>query len=140
MTDTGTGSWSKVVSPVVKAYNANSRSALMNSASEDVKDTPILQYELEKQSSYDDARDANINGKSRIAKLRGAYGAFRILLPCSTWSRAGQPKHSEKVYDVSHICGVDVKAVCGIATPIRGTLPVPLGSTDLNVPRELKAG
>ena len=63
MADTESDSWAKVVEPLVKAYNANSHAALMGSAPEDVKKTPVLQYELEKQSGLDVAANSNINEK-----------------------------------------------------------------------------
>ena len=102
-------SWAKAVPLAVNAYNSNSHSALMNSAPKDVKDTPVPQHELEKQSGSDVASNSNINEKGRIDKLR-SLGAFRILLPRSTWNRAGQPRYSEKVYEFLHIYGQDVKA------------------------------
>ena len=67
-------------------------------------------------------------------------GAFRVLGPKSTWSRAGAPRYSEKVHEFLHIFGADVKAVDGATAPIRNVLPVPLGSEDVSVPRELQAG
>ena len=63
----------------------------MNSAPDDVKGTPVLQYELEKQSGLDVAVNSDINEKGRIQKLR-ELGAFRILMPKATWSRAGVPR------------------------------------------------
>jgi hypothetical protein len=44
------------------------------------------------------------------------------------------------VYEFSHIYGSDVKATDGTSAPIREVLPVPLGSEDVSVPRELEAG
>ena len=121
------------------AYNANSHSALMGSAPEDVGGAPGLQYELEEQSGFDVASNSNVNEKARIDKLR-SLGAFRILLPRTTWNRAGQPRWSEKVYEFLHIYGQDVKATDGTTAPIRNVLPVPLGPSDVKIPRELKAG
>ncbi len=80
----------------VNAYNSNLRSARMNSAPEDVKDTFVLQYELEKRRGLDAA--------SSIIKLR-VPGAFRILLPRNIWNRAGQPRYNEKVYAFLHKYG-----------------------------------
>ncbi len=42
MTDAGTDSWSKAVSPAAQAYSANSRGALMNTAPEDLRAMPVL--------------------------------------------------------------------------------------------------
>ena len=44
------------------------------------------------------------------------------------------------MFEFSHIYGSDVKATDGTRAPIRDVLPVPLGSEDVSVPRELKAG
>ena len=44
------------------------------------------------------------------------------------------------MFEFSHIYGSDVKATDGTSAPIRDVLPVPLGSEDVSVPRELKAG
>ena len=44
------------------------------------------------------------------------------------------------MHEVLHVYGQDVKAVDGTTAPIRNVLPVPLGSTDFKVPRELQAG
>ena len=139
MVDTGSESWAKALPLAVKAHNSNSHPALLGSAPEDVKGTPVLQYELEKQSGYDMAVNRGINEDGRIQKLR-ELGAFRILLPKTTWTRAGVPRWSEKVYEFLHVYGQDVKAVDGTTAPIRNVLPVPLGSADVAVPRELKAG
>ena len=139
MVDTSSDSWSKALPAAVKAKNSNSHPALMNSAPEDVKGSAVLQYELEKQSGLDAAVNTNTNEKDRIQKLR-ELGAFRVLLPKSTWSRAGVPRWGEKVHEFLHVYGQDVKAVDGTTAPIRNVLPVPLGSADVKVPRELQAG
>ena len=132
-------SWFKALAPAIKAHNENSHPALMGSAPQDVKGTPALQYQLEKQAGLDMRTNAVINEQGRIAKLRELQG-FRILAPKSTWSRAGAPRWGEKVFEFSHIYGSDVKATDGTSAPIRDVLPVPLGSEDVSVPRELKAG
>ncbi len=85
------------------------------------------------------AYTASINDKSRIDKLR-TLGAFRILLPRSTWTRAGQPRWSEKAYEFLHIYGQNVKATDGTTAAIKDFLPAPPGSGDVKAPRELKAG
>ena len=69
MADTSSDSWAKAVGPATSAYNSNSHPAIMNSAPEDVKKTPALEFELEKQSGYDFAANHNTN-QSRIDKLR----------------------------------------------------------------------
>ncbi len=90
----------------MKSYNGNSHSTLMNSAPEDVKGTPVLQCELEKQSGYDERHKTAVNEK-RMAKLRQDE-AFRTLMPQVTWNRAGMPRWSEKVHNFSHTFEQDV--------------------------------
>ena len=43
-------SWAKALPPAGEAHNKNSHPHLLGSAPEDVKRTPVLQYEPEKQS------------------------------------------------------------------------------------------
>ncbi len=123
----------------VKAYNANSHSALMNTAPDHVSGAPVLQYELEKQSGFDAASSSNMNEKNCIDKLRSLV-AVRIRLPRSNWKRAGQPRYSEKVYEFLNIYGKDAKATDGTTAPIGNVLPAPLCSGDVKIPRELKFG
>ncbi len=46
---------------VANAYKSNSHSALMGSAPEEVKGTPVLQHELERQSGFEVARNSAID-------------------------------------------------------------------------------
>ncbi len=121
MVDATNESWGKAVPLAVKACNSNSHSAVMNSAPEGAKDTPMLQYELEKQSGFDVVPNRNINEKDRIDKLR-VLGTFRILLPRRTWHRVGQPKYSEKVCELLGIDGQDAKTTDGTTAPIKTML------------------
>ncbi len=89
-----------------------------------------LRYELEKQSGFGEVRKADVNDNDRTAKLR-VLGAFRILLPRSTWNRAGQPTYFEKVCEFLRVYGVDVAAVDGATAPIRNIRLAPFGSTDV---------
>ncbi len=61
MINAGSESWAKAAAMAVVACNANSHNALMNTAPEDVRETPVLQYDLEKQSGFDMAFRSNIN-------------------------------------------------------------------------------
>ena len=62
------------------------------------------------------------------------------MLPRTTWNRAGQPRCSEKVYELLHIFGQDVKATDRTTASNKNVLPVPLGSGDVKMLRELKGG
>ena len=64
-----------------------------------------------------------------------------MLLPKSTWSRAGAPRYGEKVHEFLMVFGQDVKATDGTVAPIRDVLPVPLeGARDVKIPDELQGG
>ena len=69
-----------------------------------------------------------------------AAGAFRTLLPRSTWTRTGQARYSEKVYELAFVSGQEAVAADGSRYPLRAVKPVPQGSTGVTVPRALKAG
>jgi hypothetical protein len=122
----------------VKAYNSNSHSGVMNAAPADVPKSNVLQYELEKQAGYDQAQNTKVH-QDRVARLQAA-GAFRALLPRSTWTRTGQPRYSDKVYTLQVVSGQEAVATDGSRHAVRDVLPVPQGSTDVQVPRELKGG
>ena len=138
MTATASDSWVAALSKAVAAYNANSHGGVMNAAPEDVPKSAVLQYELEKQSGYDQAQNTRIH-QDRVSRLQAA-GAFRALLPRSTWTRTGQPRYSEKVYELAFVSGQEAVAEDGSRHPLRDVKPVPRGSTDVAVPRALKAG
>ena len=138
MVETGSDSWAKALPEAVLAYNADSHTALMKSAPQDVKGSAVLQYELEKQSGLDVKHNAEVNDK-RITKLR-EMDAFRVLAPKATWVRADQPRYGEKVHPFRMIYGADVVSTDGTAIKVRDALAVPSGSAAVAVPRELKAG
>jgi hypothetical protein len=139
MVDQSDDSWARALPLAVQAHNANSHPALMGSAPADVKGTPLLQYQLEKQAGEDMAVNTGID-RALMAKLRDLRG-FRILLPKSTWKKADTPRYSEKVYEFLHVYGADVKATDGTTASLKNILVVPLeGSGDVQVPRELKPG
>ena len=110
----------------------------MNSAPKDVKGTPVLQYELEKKSGYDERHNITVNEK-RVAKLR-QDDAFRTLMPKATWDPRGNAPMVREGAHFSHIYGQDVVGIDGTAVSVRNALPVPIGSRDVVVPRELKPG
>ena len=71
--------------------------------------------------------------QDRVSKLRAA-GAFRTLLPRSTWTRTGQPRYSERVYDLDFVSGQEAVATDGSRHALRAVNPVPQGSTSVAVP------
>jgi hypothetical protein len=74
-----------------------------------------------------------------IRRLNAA-GAFRVLLPRSTWTRTGQPRYGDKVHQLDYISGSVAVAKDGTRVPIRDALPVPTASADTEVPKGLKGG
>jgi len=138
LTNTKSNDWTKAIKKTAKAINENSHSALMNSAPDDVKGPEVLQYELEKQAGLDMAQNAKV-AEDRANKLKEA-GAFRVILPRNTWTRAGQPRWSDKVYTLKGMSGTEAIATDGTIVPIRDALPVPLGTKDTAVPRTLRGG
>ncbi len=138
MTAKESDSWVAALPKAVEAYNANSHSGILNSAPEDVPKSKVLQYELEKRAGYDQAQNTTVH-QDRVVRLQAA-GAFRALLPRSTWTRTGQPRYSDKVYRLDFVSGHEAVATDGSRHPLRDVLPVPVASTDVQVPRELKGG
>ena len=138
LTDSRSENWTKALSSASQAINTNSHPALMNSAPNDVKGSTLLQYALEKKAGEDMIVNNTVHTE-RLRKLREA-GEFRIVLPRSTWVRAGQPRYGDKVYKVDHISGPTVVATDGTQVPIRDALPVPAGSSNTVVPRALRGG
>jgi len=138
MTDEGSDSWLAVLPSVVEAYNSNSHSGIMNAAPNEVKSSPALQYELEKQSGYDTAHNVALS-EARAEKLSAA-GAFRTLEPRSTWNRAGQARYSEKVHIVAGVGSKNVISTEGVDVPIKNVKPVPSAAKGVKIPSELKPG
>ena len=138
LTDTKTHSWTKALPKAATALNANSHSALIDSAPDDVKDSSLLQYELEKRAGEATLVNSRLHAE-RKSKLERA-GAFRVVLPRSTWVRAGQPRYGDKVYTLKEMTEQEAIATDGTTVLIRDTLPVPRGSKDTAVPRTLKGG
>merc|ERR1711994_1078633 len=131
-------SWAAALPEAIAAYNDNSHGGIMGAAPKDVPRSTVLQYELEKQAGYDQAVNTRIY-QERVSKLQEA-GAFRVLLPKTTWTRTGQARYSEKVYDLALVEGHEAVAAGGSRFPVRDLKPVPRGSGDVSVPRALEAG
>lgn len=138
MTAKNSDSWVDALPKAVQAYNANSHSGILNSAPEDVPKSNVLQYELEKRAGYDQAQNTSVH-QTRVTRLQSA-GAFRALLPRSTWTRTGQPRYSDKVYQLDYISAQEAVATDGSRHPLRDVMPVPAGSSNVEVPRELRGG
>jgi hypothetical protein len=138
LTDNKSESWTKALPKAATSLNSNSHPALMNSAPNDVKGSAVLQYELEKKAGEDMMVNAKIH-EARVEKLIKA-GAFRLVLPRSTWVRAGQPRYGDKVYTLDGISGQEAIATDGTTVLVRDVLPVPSGSKDTVVPRTLRGG
>jgi hypothetical protein len=138
MTAQKSESWVDALPKAVAAYNANSHGGILNSAPEDVPKSKVLQYELERRAGYDQAQNTRAHA-ARVQRLQNA-GAFRVALPRSTWTRTAQPRYSDKVYQLDFVSGQEAVATDGSRHPVRDVLPVPVGSVDVQVPRELRGG
>ena len=77
-----------------------------------------------------------------VQRLRNLLelGAFRVLLPRSTWVRTGQPVYAEHVYEVNYLVGSTVVSKDNARFPSRYVITVPRGSDGVQVPRELRGG
>ena len=138
LTDNRSENWTKAMAKATTAANSNSHSALMGSTPNDVKGSDDLQYELEKRAGL----DMQVNSKAhleRLGKLQEA-GAFRIVLPRSTWVRAGQPRYSDNIYILDYVAGGVAVATDGTRVPVRDALPVNKDSGTTLVPRTLRGG
>ena len=136
MADQGTGNWLKFLGGAVKATNNNSNDYLMGSRPSDVKGSTTLWYTLKKQAGKDAMQNNKANA-DRMAALRGA-GAFRTLLPPSTWQRTTTAKWSNEVHKVVSFIGSEVVDEKGGRFPLRETLPVSVASKDTQVPADLR--
>jgi hypothetical protein len=138
LTETRSENWTKALGKAAAAINSNSHSGILGSAPNDVKGSEDLQFELEKRAG----EDMQVNNKlylDRLERLNRA-GAFRIVLPRSTWMRASQPRYGNKVYILDFISGTEAVATDGTRVPLRDALPVNKDSKDTAVPRALRGG
>ncbi len=138
MAERGTGTWLKYLTGAVKAANNNSHDHLLGSRPSDVKGSEVLQYALKKQAGKDATQNSKAN-TDRMEALRRA-GAFRVLLPRSTWQRTTTAKWGNEVHKVASFIGSEVVDEKGTRYPIRDTLPVGAASKDTNVPADLRGG
>ena len=131
-------SWVEALPKATRAYNDNSHPHLMGSTPNDVKDSPELQYALEKEAGEDIAH----NHAEHVKRLRRLLeqGAFRVVLPRREWTRTGEPRYSERVHTVDHLVGSSVVSTDGARFAVRDVLAVPSGSADVQVPREIRGG
>lgn len=97
-----------------------------------------LQYDLDKSAGEKIAHnhDEHI---SRMRKLRDE-GAFRDLLPRSTWQRASQPRYGYRVHTVKDFVGPMVEDTEGRLPEVKLVGSVPASSAQQDVPRELHGG
>ena len=102
----------------------------MGSAPTDVKDSSLLQYELEKTHG-EQIKHNNDKWRQKAGRLRDA-GAFRVPKNRDTWERLDKPKFGGDVYNVDSFKGANVES--GSQTfPVKNTLPVPRGSADVDL-------
>ena len=114
------------------AYNENSHAGLMGSLPNDVKTSPKLQYEIEKNNGLK-FKHNNDKWRAKAGKLRDA-GAFRVPLPRDTRMRWDAPQLSGEVHDVVEFKGANVSDGTK-SFPVKTALAVPTGSTDISIGR-----
>ena len=138
MTVRRSGSWSAVLQKSVEAYNKAPHEALMDTPPRDVDKNQELQYDLEKAAGEKIAHnhDEHI---SRMRKLRDE-GAFRDLLPRSTWQRASQPRYGSRVHLLEGFVGPMAQDTEGRLFDAKLVAPVPASSAQQDVPKELRGG
>ena len=110
----------------------------MDSRPKDVDTNDVRKYDLEAKSGKD-IKTNHDQHDDRVEKLKDE-GAFRELLPRSTWQRASQPRYSSKVFKVKQFIGNLVEDTEGGRHEVKLVAPVPVASADQDVPRELRGG
>ena len=123
LADEGSQDWIQFLPRALKAHNSNSHEHLMGSSPDDVGKTPALQYFLEKQAGLDAAKNFDQHA-ARVEALR-KHGAFRVLLPGKTFTRATTARWSNEVHKVKEIDGGEVEDEKGRRLRIRECLPAP---------------
>ena len=95
----GLGSrWAANMERATKTYNGRQHTYLMGTAPKHVKDTPVLQYELEKTHGAH-IRHNNEKWKQKVDKLEEKK-AFRTPKDRDEWEHVDVPKWKGEVYDV----------------------------------------
>ena len=131
MTATG-DTWVEALPKAVKAHNESSHSGIMHARPVDVRKSNLLQYALERRAGEGVAQNHDI-ARKRFDALADA-GAFRKLLPRSTWVRTNTPRWSAQVFKVQSFEGGVVVATDGSRTAIRDTLAVDTDSREVALP------
>ena len=134
----GTGSWYTGMKAAVNAYNNTGHSHLMGSEPADVAKNKELTYELKVQAGEDLKHNKDLYDDKADA-LRKA-GAFRTMLPRSTWARAHQPSWGDKIHKVDKFVGSEVVDTEGNRFAVKLVLPVAATTANRPVPKELTGG
>ena len=138
MTARRTGSWASVLQKSVASYNNRPHESLMDTKPKYVDNNNTLEYDLEAKSGKD-IKANHGQHDDRVDKLK-EEGAFRELLPRSTWQRASQPRYGSKVHRVKKCVGNLVEDSEGGRHEVKLVAPVPVASAEQEVPRELRTG
>lgn len=133
-----TGSWASVLQKSVTSYTSKPHESMMHTQPKDVDNNDTLQYDIEAKSSKD-IKTNHTQHDDRVDRLK-EEGAFRELLPRSTWQRAGQPRYGSKVHVVKQLVGNLVEDTEGQRHEVKLVAPAPVASAEQNVPREHRTG
>ena len=128
----------KVLSKVVRGYNAQPHSHLDNEAPKDIESNLGLRLELRQQAVREDMHNNDLNTKKQNRLT--SEGAFRTLVPGSQFKRRDQPRYSNEVYRVASVIGNKVIDEHGNAHLSKLVLPVPSMSEATTTMRYTRGG
>ena len=127
--------WASNLQKATKAYNSKPHTYLMETKPEDVKNAPLVQYELEKSHGYQ-VRHNTEKWQRKHDKLEDEK-ALRIPKPRDDWEHVDKPKWRGEVYNVTGFQGANVQATDAKGDehtfPVKTSLAVPRGSAELDL-------
>ena len=127
--------WAQNMEKATRRYNEKQHSYLMGTAPKFVKETPLLQYELEKTHG-EQIQHNNQKWRDKVDKLQ-EKGALRIPKDRNEWEHLDVPKWKGEVYDVKGFKGANVQATDSKGKehtfPVKTSLAVPAGSAELDL-------
>ena len=138
MADGNTARWVDKVKSTTDAFNSTPHGALRGDEPDEVEEKPVVKF----HAYQDNARriDQNIKASAGKRTKLAETGAFRTLLPKSSWVRATQPKWSSEVHKLEDVQGSSVKSTQGKTFHISKVLPVDPESKDFPVPASIARG
>ena len=121
--------WAALLPATVRGMNDTVHSKLNGRTPEEVKDDPVLQFDLRHAASDALARNHDVI-EARGHEL-ARKGAFRPADAQRTFQRSFQPKYSDEVHQVAAVEGSNVVDEQGRKFPTKRVLGVPAGSANV---------